>query len=332
MRSGSNRAALAMIMVIVLLVMGLAAIKHVMEPISAGAAELIEVFIPEGSSTASIASLLEEKGLISSGFAFKAYIRLSGMEGELKYGRYDLSMGESMLSMARKLSLGLQKGVVLRVPEGYTARQIAARAETLGLADYDEFMELVEAPGEELSGIIPFRTGGGLEGFLFPDTYEFSEGAGAKAVIKAMLDNFADKAASMITSKLKLDLSPEKVVVLASIVEKEALLSSELPIVAGVFMNRLNINMALQSCATVQYLLPEPKAVLSKEDTLIKSPYNTYLTTGLPPGPISNPGLAAIEAVLEPAKHDYLFFVANGDGSHSFSRTYGEHLQAKFSN
>lgn len=332
MRSGSNRAALAVILALALLVVGIAAVKHVMEPISAGADGLIEVFIPEGSSTASIASILEEKGLISSGFAFKAYVKLYGLDGQLKYGRYDLSMGENMASMARKLSLGLQKGVILRVPEGYTARQIAARVEALGLADYGEFMDIVEEPADELRSIVPFKISGSLEGFLFPDTYEFSEGAGAGTVIEAMLENFVDKAASSITSSLKLNLSPEQVVVLASIIEKEALLSSELPIVAGVFMNRLNINMALQSCATVQYLLPEPKAVLSKEDTLIRSPYNTYLSAGLPPGPISNPGTAAIEAVLHPAKHDYLFFVANGDGSHSFSRTYGEHLQAKFSN
>lgn len=332
MRSGSKGAQLATVMAAALLVMGISAIKLAMEPVSAGAGELIEVFIPEGSSTAAIASLLQEKGLIASGFAFKAYVKLAGLDGQLKYGRYDFAKAETMASMARKLSLGLQKGVVLRVPEGYTARQIAARAESLGLADYDEFMGLVEEPGDELLSIIPFKLSGGLEGFLFPDTYEFSEGAGAKAVIEAMLANFEDKAGSKIASSLKLDLSPVQVVVLASIVEKEALLSSELPVVAGVFMNRLRINMALQSCATVQYLLPEPKAVLSKEDTLIKSPYNTYLTTGLPPGPISNPGAAAIDAVLNPARHDYLFFVANGDGSHSFSRTYGEHLQAKFSN
>ncbi len=332
MRSGSKWAHLAIVMAAALLVMGIAAVKLVMEPVSAGSGELIEVIIPQGSSTATIASLLQEKGLIGSGFAFKAYVKLTGLDGQLKFGRYDFSKAESMASMASKLSLGLQKGVVLRVPEGYTARQIAARAESLGLADYDEFIRLVEEPTDELLGIIPFKTSGGLEGFLFPDTYEFSEGAGAKAVIEAMLGNFEEKVASKITSSLKLELSPEQVVVLASIIEKEALLSSELPIVAGVFMNRLRINMALQSCATVQYLLPEPKAVLSKEDTLIKSPYNTYLSAGLPPGPISNPGSAAIEAVLEPARHDYLFFVANGDGSHSFSKTYGEHLQAKFSN
>ncbi len=143
-----------------------------------------------------------------------------------------------------------------------------------------------------------------------------------------MLENFSLKAGKRIASELKLGLSPEQVVILASIVEKEALLSSELPIVAGVFLNRLDRNMALQSCATVQYLLPEPKAVLSRQDTLIESPYNTYLTNGLPPGPISNPGEAAILAVLNPAEHNYLFFVANGDGSHTFSRTYSEHLRA----
>jgi UPF0755 protein len=324
--------------IIILLILMLAAvicaacIKIVIEPVDLSSKEAVEVSIAQGMGTGEIAGILKSKGLIASEFAFKLYVKITGWDGELKFGKYDISKSEGLGAIIEKLALGHQKGIMLGIPEGYTAKQIAARAASLSLADYDEFMGLVNNPTEELYKIVPFSFEGSLEGYLYPDTYEFSEGAGAKAVIVAMLSNFASKVGNRIAAELKLGLSPSQVIVLASIVEKEALLASELPIVAGVFLNRLDRRMALQSCATVQYLLPEPKPVLSKQDTLIESPYNTYLINGLPPGPISNPGEAAVLAVLNPQKHDYLFFVANDDGSHSFSRTYSEHLRAKFGN
>ncbi|HNV34429.1 MAG TPA: endolytic transglycosylase MltG [Bacillota bacterium] len=289
------------------------------------------VSIPKGAGTSSIADLLEKEGLISSETAFKIYVKLTGKDGMLKYGKYEMAPSDSLRHIVRKLEKGIQKGIKLTVPEGYTAKQIAARLEALDITTYDEFMELVERPTEELKEIIPFEIPGSLEGYLFPDTYEFVADTDAFDVVSGMLRNFADKVGGEIASRLKVDLLPGQVVILASIVEKETLLQSELPIVAGVFMNRLRKSMALQSCSTVQYVLPQPKPVLSKEDTLIDSPYNTYLIQGLPPGAISNPGKSAIEAVLEPAAHNYLFFVSNGDGTHSFSRTYAEHLKAKLS-
>lgn len=328
MSNGRSIIRVLAILVAIAALAGAVAVKAVLDPPSLASADPVEIAIPEGTGTGGIAGILKEAGLISSEFGFKLYVKLFGLDGGLKFGKYDFSATEGLASIVRKLELGLQKGVELRIPEGYTARQIANKAASLGLADFDEFMAIVMEPDESLLALIPFNIAGGLEGYLYPDTYEFSEGAGAKAVIAAMLENFSLKAGNRIASELKLGLSPEQVVILASIVEKEGLLSSELPIVAGVFLNRLDRNMALQSCATVQYLLPEPKAVLSRQDTLIESPYNTYLTNGLPPGPISNPGEASILAVLNPAKHNYLFFVANGDGSHTFSRTYSEHLRA----
>lgn len=290
------------------------------------------VSIPKGAGTSAIASILEDGGLIKSAMAFKAYVKVTGKDGELKYGVYEMSPSEGVRPIVAKMLKGIQKGVKLTVPEGYTARQIATRVEAAGIATYDDFMALVEKPTEDMKAMIPFTTGGSLEGYLFPDTYEFIEEIGAEAAIKAMLANFTAKAGEEITANLKVDMTPEQVVILASIVEKETLLTEELPIVAGVFLNRLEIRMALQSCSTVQYVLPQQKPVLSIEDTLIDSPYNTYLIQGLPPGAISNPGLKAIQAVLRPVDHDYLFFVANGDGSHSFSRTFGEHVKAKFNN
>ena len=292
----------------------------------------VTVSIPKGAGTSAIADILETEGLIKSATVFKAYVKVTGKDGDLKYGKYELAPSEGVRQIVRKLVKGIQKGIKLTVPEGYTAKQIAVRVEAAGIAPYDEFMKFVEEPTDEMKAILPFSISGSLEGYLFPDTYEFVEEMGAEAAISAMLENFAEKAGAEISSYLKVDLTPEQVVILASIVEKEALLTDELPIVAGVFLNRLKIRMALQSCSTVQYVLPQQKSVLSKEDTLIDSPYNTYQIQGLPPGAISNPGLKAIQAVLNPADHDYLFFVANGDGSHSFSKTYGEHLKAKFSN
>lgn len=328
MSSGRSLVRAVTILIAITVLAGAVAVKALMGPPSSASSEPVEIVIPEGTGTGAIAGILKEAGLISSEFGFKLYVKLLGQDASLKFGKYDFSATEGLGSIVKKLEYGLQKGVELRIPEGYTAKQIADKAASLGLADYDEFMALVLEPAEALLKLIPFKITGGLEGYLYPDTYEFSEGVGATAVISAMLGNFSLKVGNRIATELKLGLSPEQVVILASIVEKEGLLSSELPIVAGVFMNRLDREMALQSCATVQYLLPVPKAVLSRQDTLIESPYNTYLTDGLPPGPISNPGEAAIQAVLNPAKHNYLFFVANNDGSHTFSRTYSEHLRA----
>lgn len=287
------------------------------------------VTIQKGTGTSGIAGMLESEGIISSETAFKIFVKITGKDGKLKYGSYEMAPSETLWQIVLKLEKGIQKTIKLTVPEGYTAKQIAARAESLGITAYDDFMELVEKPTEELKRLIPFDVSGSLEGFLFPDTYDFTADTDAKTVISNMLRNFADKVGEEISSNLKVDLKPEQVVILASIVEKETLLQSELPIVAGVFMNRLRKSMALQSCSTVQYVLPQPKPVLSKEDTLIDSPYNTYLIQGLPPGAISNPGKSAIEAVLEPAVHNYLYFVSNGDGTQTFSRTYAEHLRAK---
>lgn len=306
--------------------------ERMMAPVDYSDETGVSVTIPKGAGTSAIADILEAEGLIKSATAFKAYVKLTGKDGDLKFGKYEIAPSEGVRQIASKLAKGIQKGVKLTVPEGYTAKQIAARVEAAGIALYDEFMGFVEKPTDEMKALLPFPVSGSLEGYLFPDTYEFLEGMGAEAAIKAMLGNFAEKAGPELSSNLKVDLTPEQVVILASIVEKEALLTEELPIVAGVFLNRLKISMALQSCSTVQYVLPQQKPVLSKEDTLIDSPYNTYQIQGLPPGAISNPGLKAIQAVLRPADHDYLFFVANGDGSHSFSKTYGEHLKAKFSN
>ena len=170
-----------------------------------------------------------------------------------------------------------------------------------------------------------------MEGYLFPDTYEVPKKYGVEKMIKVMLSNFNQIAIeNKFTDRAeKIGFSLNEIIILASIIEKEAKFNDEKNKVSSVFYNRLKINMKLQSCATIQYILGEPKEGLDENDLKIDSPYNTYLYKGLPPGPICNPGLDSIIAALEPAEEDYLFFVLGDNGRHIFSKTYQEHLKNK---
>ncbi len=170
-----------------------------------------------------------------------------------------------------------------------------------------------------------------LEGFLFPDTYYISEDLNEEEIIKIFLDRFNQIYIENDISEhiLEKNISLNDFITMASIVEREAVKPEERAIISGIFYNRLGIDMPLQSCATVQYILKERKPILSIADTKINSPYNTYINKGLPPTPIASPGLDAILATLNPNKTDYIYFVAKGDGGHEFSKTYEEHLRAK---
>ncbi|MDU2592443.1 MAG: endolytic transglycosylase MltG, partial [Paeniclostridium sordellii] len=167
-----------------------------------------------------------------------------------------------------------------------------------------------------------------LEGFLYPDTYYFDKKVTEEEVLSAMLKRFE----KMYTDKFKKEqkergLTLQQVVNLASIIEKEAVLDEDRPMIASVFYNRLNVDMPLQSDATIQYIFDERKDRVMYKDLKIKSPYNSYINKGLPPTPISNPGVKSIEAVLNPANSDYLYFVATIDGKNNYSKTYEEHLK-----
>ena len=252
-----------------------------------------------------------------------------------------------MASIIDRISLGRVMTIKITVPEGMTAKQVAKLIGDRGLASEDDMIALIDKPPEQVRADFPFiHEGASLEGYLFPDTYEFASGVGAMKVIPTMLRRFEnaaqvalDAAAATETQtaaepkaaggELPNGLTQREALILASIVEREARIESERPIIARVFLNRLERSMPLQSCATVQYILPATKERLLNDDLEIESPYNTYLVAGLPPGPICSPGLASIRAVLEPEPGHYLYFVASNDGSHVFSRTYNEHLQAK---
>ncbi|OPZ51126.1 MAG: putative aminodeoxychorismate lyase [Firmicutes bacterium ADurb.BinA052] len=316
--------------------------------------ERVVVSIPERTPASQIAAILQREGLISSERLFKLAVRASGKASSLKSGQYEFIRGDSMVSIIERISLGRVMTIKITVPEGMTAKQVAKLMGDRGLASEDDMIVLIDNPPEQVRTGFPFiPEGASLEGYLFPDTYEFASGVGATKVIRTMLRRFENAAQAALNAadatttettaadgtatepraagggQLPSGLTQREALILASIVEREARIESERPIIAGVFLNRLDRSMPLQSCATVQYILPATKERLLNKDLEIESPYNTYLVAGLPPGPICNPGLASIRAVLEPEPGDYLYFVASSDGSHVFSRTYSEHLHAK---
>jgi len=198
-------------------------------------------------------------------------------------------------------------------PEGWTAKQMAAHLQSKNITDPEQFLQIVASEHHE--------------GFLFPDTYFFQQSIPARDVVDRLVRRFHEVAPNDLEQQAKaLHLSYNQLVTLASLVEKEARAPQERPIIAGVFLNRLRKHWRLESCATVEYALGDWKAQLTYKDLDVVSPYNTYRHFGLPPGPICNPGLAALQAAAHPAKTEMMFFVADGSGTHRFSQYYDQHL------
>ena len=206
-------------------------------------------------------------------------------------------------------------------------REIAELLQVNGVLDGEEFLRVTDS-NKELLGMLPGRPLTGYEGYLFPDTYMLPRGISASEVIDGMLRQF-NKNMSSLTGKKSNTLSRHEAVSLASIIEKEAKMDEEKPIISAVFHNRLKRGRRLESCATVLYSLGYPNRKLTHEDLSTKSPYNTYIHKGLPPGPICSPGRAAIAAALNPSDHRYLYFVSKNDGTHYFTESYNDFLNAK---
>lgn len=292
-----------------------------------------------GETAAEISQRLESEGLIRDANVFRALLRVHGVDTQLEVGDFRLRRDMSMTEIMAALQHGRPPTVTLTIPEGWRAEQIADLLKTTGLADPDAFLESVRAgAGFASHGFLVDRPEGvtSLEGYLFPDTYEFESDSTAADVIERMLATFDSRFTEEMRQQAKAQgLSIHDVVTLASIVEREAQVPNERTLIAGVFRNRIKAGMHLNADPTVQYALGYQadagqwwKRPLYLEDLEIDSPYNTYTRIGLPPGPICNPGLAALQAAVEPAKTDYYYFVANDvadDGSHVFARTLEEH-------
>jgi UPF0755 protein len=285
--------------------------------------------LQKGSVLGQVTNELNQKKLIRNPDAFKLYVKFRGWQNKLQSGYYKLSPKMSSVEILNKLTQGITEKIPYTIPEGYRINQASRRLNEFLLSP-ERYIQLAQKPDSEFFKQFPFlKQGKSLEGFLYPDTY-FLHGV-EKDLLEAQLKRFEEVILPLWQkrpSSHKLDLY--QTVTLASIVELEGLLDRELPIIAGVFLKRLAIGMKLESDPTTEYALgwhQGPKG-LSLKDIKVDSPYNTYRYGGLPPGPIGNPGLAAIKAVLYPEKTDYLYFVARGDGSHAFSKSYSEHLSA----
>lgn len=312
--------------VILLLIIALVILGNMGKPLNPDNTQSISVTVEQGSSTGQIAQNLADKGIIDNPSSFKFWSRIKGYDSQYKAGTYALAPSMSFADIAEILVGGKVSTINFTIPEGYTIYQVADALSERGLVDRDVFVNLLENGNFDYDFLEGAQPGSNhLEGYLFPNTYSVAEGASEEDFINVMLGQFGKEVTEEHYLKAeKLGLSMNQVVIIASIIERECKVAEERPLVASVIYNRLDKGMALQMCSTVQYILGEPKAVLSIADTQIQSPYNTYLNTGLPPGPICSPGLASIEAALNPADTDYLYFVLSEklDGTSNFSDNY----------
>ncbi len=302
-------------------------------------ASIVEVEIPEGSSTEKIAKILKEKGLIKSVTHFRIMSKLSEYDGKYQHGTFLLAKNMDQDTIMQELMKKTANKDTIRItiPEGYTIKQIAEKLEKEGVVTAEEFIEAANSTDYNYAFIqeIPNREIK-LQGYLFPNTYEIYKTATAKQIVDLLLSEFDKVFNEEYKAKAKeLGMSIDEIVTMASIIEREVKSEKERNKVAGVIYNRLNIGMKLEMCSTVIYALDKPrdfsKDKLLYSDLEVDSPYNTYLYAGLPKGPIANPGKASLEAALYPEKHDYLFFVLVNEqtGEHEFNKTLEGHNAAK---
>lgn len=284
-----------------------------------------ETFVPPGSNTRQIASLLKQNNIIRSAFLFSFYIRFLAVDQRLRPGAYRFSGDETLSAVVHKLLHGTLKSVPVTIPEGLTINQIAEILQNSGICNANEFIEAISDPALLSRIFAEWELIPPPEGLAFPDTYHFERPTKADRVAERMLRLTRHRIDRIFSDELPRGLTQYEACILASVIEKEAALPNERDLIASVFYNRLSRNIKLESCATVLYALGKHQGRLLYKDLKIDSPYNTYKNSGLPPTPISNFGSASMKAVANPADTDYLFFVSDGAKGHRFSRTLNEH-------
>jgi UPF0755 protein len=295
--------------------------------------------VEPGETAAIIATRLAGMGLIADPELFRLFIRYHNLDQSLEAGNYELRRNMTMVEIAEALQQARLEEVIVSVLEGWRAEQVAELLGSENIMDGSTFMAFVQAgkaslPDVSYSILNEIPPGASLEGFLFPDTYRVPERATPADLVARMLANMDSQVTpEMRAQSANQGLSFYQVVIVASVVEREAVIAEERPLIASVYLNRVQGNMFLGADPTVQYAMgfqPDTRQwwktpVTLEEYENVISPYNTYLNRGLPPGPICSPGLASIKAVLEPADTDYIYFVARGDGYHVFAETSEEH-------
>lgn len=287
--------------------------------------------IEKGQGNGEIASNLEKAGLISGKIYFYYYLRSHNLTNKIFPGEYELSGSMTIPEIAAVITNQEDKFIKVTFPEGWTNKEVELRIKNNELS-INDFNSLISKPEyfQEKYGYTFLNNlpkGATLEGFLFPDTYFFSKDATTEDIIKKMLDNFSKKLSTDLRQEIKKQgKSIHEIITMASIIEGEVRSDSDRKIVSGIFWDRIKSGQALQSCATLAFILGENKKQYSFEDTRTPSQYNTYLNKGLPPGPISNPGLVAIMAAIYPTETNYNYFLSDPEtGATVFSKTLDEH-------
>jgi UPF0755 protein len=281
-------------------------------------------YIKPSESFASINSRLAKEKIISSPRLFHRLAQWKGTMTKFKSGQYQIMSNSNLLEVYDTFINGKSVAMYFTVPEGKNMYEIGKMLEEHAITNYNEFIELCKSPAFVKSLGIKGST---VEGYLYPESYDFAPDLPAEQVIKTMVHEFRKKTADLDFSVQP--MSKEDIITLASMVEKETGDKSERPMIAGVFLNRLKIKMRLQSDPTTIYGIYENyNGNITRKDLLTPTDYNTYTMKALPKGPIANPGLLSIKAVLHPAQHKYLYFVSQNDGRHIFSESYGQHQEA----
>lgn len=285
------------------------------------------VAIPRGASFKAVTDSLERNGVIRSRFAFDLAGRMLGYTRKIKVGKYLFHSGLSNSDILADINEGKSRLIIsVVIPEGWRMDMIARRfARELGV-DSAKILAMCRDSAYVAGRGFKAPT---FEGYLMPDTYNFYWQTDESEIVERMVNGFRNFFVDSLQRRLpEIHMTLNQVMTLASIVEGESGINAELPVIAGVYLNRLRKSMKLEADPTIQYLIPGTPRRLLYPDLRINSPYNTYLHYGLPPGPVDNPGRQSILSVLYPEKHQYLYFVATGVGGHHFSKTYSEHQRA----
>ncbi|WP_315118019.1 endolytic transglycosylase MltG [uncultured Clostridium sp.] len=296
-----------------------------------GQGKEVEILVNKGNSLYKVLDTLKDEGEIKNLLFIKAYIKQNKLDTNIKPGDYVINSDVTLETLISSLNKGIyNKSLVnVTIPEGYDISKIGDVLEEKGIITKEEFIKGIEV--YPLPSYIKEKGSRkyAMEGYLFPDTYMLAKDMKAEDIIDIMHNRF-NKALNELRKNYGIDDDKiDTIITVASMVEKEAEVDSERGKVASVFYNRMKKDMKMQSCATVLYALGEHREKLYNKDLEVKSPYNTYIIKGFPPGPIASPGMSSIEAALKPEETNYLFFVSYNDGTHFFTKDYNEFLKVK---
>ncbi len=284
-----------------------------------------EINIPDGITYTQGISILKNEGIVKNEIVFRILGRLFMIDRKLRAGYYNLNTSMTSWDVFNRLRKGLIVQYTITIPEGSMMEDIQLKLRSVRLID-DNSWQLVNS--KDFLAFLNIDAPN-LEGYLYPDTYSFAKGADPKDIISIMVHRLrANFDNSLIQRAKEINMSEQEVLTLASIIEKEARFDSERPIISAVYHNRIKKKMRLQADPTVVYGIKKISDGITKADLKRDTPYNTYIVGGLPPGPIASPGIKSIKAALYPANVDYVFFVSKNDGTHYFSKTSEEHMNA----